>query len=388
MRLATKYRPKQFGEVIGQRATRAVLHGMAQRKAMPAALLFYGAYGSGKTTSARILAAALNCEQPNGSASVWPCGECPSCKAVAAGTSLDVIEVDAASNGTVEEVRKICELVQYGTAGQWRVVILDEAQSMSRDAFNTLLKRLEEPLPHVVFILVTTERGKILPTVVSRCTPFAFTRLPVTAIAKRLRLVADAEGLAVTDELLAHLADRSRGAMRDALNKLEQAASVNICTLAAWQELTCEEDFAPLLLAAAAAGKHTQAYAELDKALLTCSDYSELTGALVACLRDVLVLGAGGELTVQGEALESRCQLAQCLEAHRVVKAMGVLWDLQVKYRNADRAAGLQLAVAMLTEKLCPPVSSVGGHANGHGSSAGTGMVSAELMAQMEDFTS
>ncbi len=383
MRLAVKYRPHCFGEVVGQRATRAVLHGMAQRKAMPAALLFYGAYGSGKTTSARILAAALNCEQPNGSASAWPCGACPSCKAVANGTSLDVIEVDAASNGTVDEVRKICELVQYGTTGQWRVVILDEAQSMSRDAFNTLLKRLEEPLPHVVFILVTTERGKILPTVVSRCTPFAFTRLPVAAIAKRLRQVADAEGLAVTDELLAHLADRSRGAMRDALNKLEQAASVNICTLPAWQELTSEEDFAPRLLAAATAGNHVQAYAELDQALLTCSDYSELVSALVNCLCDVLVLGAGGEVTAQGEALEARRNLAEGLEAQRVVKAMGVLWDLQVKYRNADRPAGLQLAVALLTEKLCPPLQHVAGRADGSLST-----VSAEFMATLEDFTS
>jgi DNA polymerase-3 subunit gamma/tau len=306
MRLATKYRPQTFDEVSGQRATIACLRGMAERRDVPSALLFFGAFGSGKTTSARVLAAALNCEAED-----RPCGTCPSCKAVAAGTSPDVTEVDAASNGTVDKVREICDLVQYGPAGQWRVVIFDEAQSMSRDAVNHILKTLEEPPPCVVFILVTTERGKLLPTAPSRCIPFAFTRLPAAVVAARLRQVADAEGIAVEDELLAHLAARANGALRDALNYLEQAASVRIRTLAAWRELNCETDFAPALLSAAVSGNHARLYAELDTALLTCSDYAELVRQLAFCLRDILVLATGGKAEHQGEALAARRALAE-----------------------------------------------------------------------------
>lgn len=376
-RLATKYRPATFAEVSGQKATVAVLKGMADRRDVPSALLFYGAYGSGKTTSARLLAAALNCEEGE-----RPCGTCPSCKAVAAGTSLDVVEVDAASNGTVDKVREICDLVQYGPSGRWRVVIFDEAQSMSRDAFNHLLKTLEEPPPCVVFILVTTEKGKILPTVSSRCIPFAFTRLPAAAVNSRLSQVCGAEGIEASPELLMHIAAKSNGSMRDALNLLEQAASVGITTLAAWRELNCEADFAPALLAAAAAGNHARLYAALDTALLTCSDYAELVRQLAFCLRDILVLTGGGNVPLQGEALAARRALAEEIGAARAAKAMGVLWELQTKYRTEDRRAGLEVAAAMLTEKLRTVPLPQAPSGNGHRSFADP----ADLV-KLEEFT-
>lgn len=376
MRLATKYRPATFDEVSGQKATIACLRGMAERRDVPSALLFFGAFGSGKTTSARILAAALNCE-----AESRPCGACPSCKAIAAGNSLDVHEVDAASNGTVEKVREICDLVQYGPAGHWRVVIFDEAQSMSRDAVNHLLKTLEEPPPYVVFVLVTTERGKLLPTAPSRCIPFAFTRLPAAAVAARLRQVADAEHIDVEDELLAHLAAKANGAMRDALNYLEQASILKIRTLAGWRELNSELDFAPALLSAAVSGSHARLYAELDTALLTCSDYSELVRQLCFCLRDILVLVSGGRVEHQGEALAARRSLAEEIGAARAVKAMGVLWELQTKFRAEDRIAGLNNAVVMLAERLGatrqPPPGS-----NGHDQ-----LVTQADLAKLEEFT-
>lgn len=351
------YRPHCFGEVAGQKYTVAVLHAMCKRRTVPSALLFFGSPGSGKTTSARIVAAALNCEAPPGPAGVWPCRECPSCKAVVAGTSLDVIEIDAASNGSVERIKEIRSLVQYGTAGQYRVVILDEAQSMSRDANNALLKVLEEPPASTIFVLCTTEPGKILETVVSRCSPFEFTRLSPGIVVSRLREVCTLEGLPASDELLARLAEQSGGIMRNGLKLLDQAASVGISSLGAWLKLTGDDDFAPALLTQAAQGDHARLFAELDRVLLSHGDYAQITASLVSCLRDVLVLGAGGTVPAQGEALASRQRLAHNVESRRVVNAMRVLWDLQVRVRTEDKRAGLELAVTMVADKLCPPQS-------------------------------
>jgi DNA polymerase III subunit gamma/tau len=382
MGLDLAYRPHRFGEVAGQQYTKAVLHAMCRRRTIPSALLFHGTPGSGKTTSARIVAAALNCEVPPGPASVWPCGECPSCKAVANDTSLDYTEIDAASHGSVERIRELREMVQYGTAGQWRVVTLDEAQSMSRDAYNALLKVLEEPPPNTVFILCTTEPGKILETVVSRCSPYEFTRLPPAVIAERLREVCTLEGLPAEEELLAKLADQAAGIMRNGLKLLDQAASVGISTLEAWRKLTGEEDFAPPVVQAAAAGDHAALFAALDRVLLSHSDYAAITAALVACLRDILVLGAGGTVSAQGEALAVRSALAARLDRRRVVLAMRALWDLQVRVRTEDRRAGLELAVVVVSERLCaaPAQGSIG---NGNGRH----QVSAGDLASMPGFT-
>lgn len=352
------YRPHRFGEVAGQKYTVAVLHAMCKRKTVPAALLFHGTPGSGKTTSARIVAAALNCEAEPGPASLWPCGVCPGCQAVVDNTSLDVIEIDAASNGSVERIREIRNLVQYGTAGQYRVVILDEAQSMSRDAYNALLKVLEEPPANTIFVLCTTEPGKVLETVVSRCSPFEFTRLPPETVAARLREVCTLEGIPAADDLLDQLAAQSAGIMRNGLKLLDQAACVGISTLGAWLKLTGYDDFAPALLTVAAQGNHDRLFEELDRVLLAHADYAQITGALVSCCRDVLALSANRDskaVTAQGEAREARLRLAQNVDARRVVAAMRVLWDLQVRVRTEDKRAGLELAVAMVADKLCPP---------------------------------
>jgi len=369
MGLDLTHRPRRFGEVAGQRYTVAVLHAMCRRRTVPSALLFYGTPGSGKTTSARIVAAALNCQAEPGPASVWPCGDCPSCKAVVNGTSLDYTEIDAASNGTVDRIRSLREMVQYGTAGSYRVVTLDEAQSMSRDAYNALLKVLEEPPANTVFVLCTTEPGKILETVVSRCSPYEFTRLSPGIIVDRLREVCTLEGIPATEPLLAKLAEQSGGIMRNGLKLLDQAASVGIVSLEDWQKLTGDEDFAPEIVRAAASGNHARLFAALDHVLLSRSDYAAITSAVVACLRDLLVLEAGGPVIAQGEALAVRQALARSLDRRRVVQGMQVLWDLQVRVRTEDRRAGLELAAVMLSERLCPSVtaSAPAGNGNGNG---------------------
>lgn len=381
MGLDLTYRPRRFGEVAGQPYTKAVLHAMCRKRTVPSAMLFYGTPGSGKTTSARIVAAALNCHEPPGPASSWPCGTCPSCKSVAAGNSLDVIEIDAASNGSVERIREIRTQVQFGTAGQYRVVILDEAHSMSRDAYNALLKVLEEPPDLTVFVLCTTEPGKVLQTVVSRCSPYEFTLLAPAVVAARLREVCELEGLQASDELLARLAEQSGGIMRNGLKLLDQAAAVGITSLDAWSKLSGDEDFAPGLIEAAASGDHARLFASLDHVLLSHSDYPSITASIVSCLRDILVAQAGGELAVQGQARAARKALADRLPRRSVVSAMKVLWDLQVRVRTEDKRAGMELAVAMVSERLCPSVAPSNGH-----SANGSSHVTPGDLAAMQDF--
>jgi DNA polymerase-3 subunit gamma/tau len=368
--LARKYRPATFADVVGQKPVAALLYQMARRGTVPDALLLHGRKGCGKTSTARILGAALNCAEPPGPAASWPCGTCPSCKAVAAGISPDVEEVDAASNGGVENVRAIRERALYGTGGNYKLFLVDEAHAMSDSAFEALLKIIEEPPPRTIFVLLTTRPGSIPGTVSSRCSPFAFRPISVPAITGRLAYIAGAEGLDMEPELLAALAEAAGGSMRDAVMKLDQLASVGITSLAMWQELTGETDFAPALLAMAADGYHEGMFRLLDEVTGTTGDYPWITSQVAGCLRDMLVLGEGGEVAVQGRALEARADLAARLGPARVVSALRVLWDLQVKVRMEDKASALSLAMVMVSEKLCPrtladnvPAPRLNGHA-------------------------
>lgn len=353
LQLARKYRPGRFADVAGQRPSVAVLYRMARRGTVPGALLLYGERGCGKTSTARILAKALNCLSEPGTASEWPCGTCASCEAVAEGISPDVTEVDAASNGTVDQVRKLISQANYETGGRYKVIILDEAHQLSGAAFDALLKTLEETPPNVVFILLTTRPGVIPVTIVSRCSQFAFAPLPAAVIAERLGFICKAEGVQAEPALLEAIAASTGGGMRDAINRLDQVASVGITSLDMWRELTGETDFAPALLTAAAAGDHAALFQVLDTALAANGDTTHVVREVIRCLRDLLVLGEGAAITAQGAALEIRRTLAGKLSAARVVAAMQVLWDLQAKVHVEDREAGLTLAVVMVSRRLC-----------------------------------
>lgn len=354
MTLALEYRPRRFSELAGQTPSAAVLYQMAHRRTVPSALLFTGVRGCGKTSAARILGAALNCAEPPGPARTWPCGTCPSCKAVINGTSLDVTEIDAASNGSVDQIRDVREQSLYSTAGQYRLFILDEAHSMSVPAFNAILKVLEEPPPQVIWALLTTEPGRILPTVASRCVTFTFSRIPVAVILGRLQLVCSEKGLQAEPDLLAAIAERADGAMRDAMMLLEQVTSVGISDLARWQALLGELDFAPGLFIAAARGDLPGMFARLDEAVSSSGDYGWIAGQLVSCMRDVLVLCSGGSLQRQGKALEERALLARSLSPARAVAAMRVLWDLQTRVRKQELPSGLEAALALVSDALSP----------------------------------
>ncbi len=220
---ARKYRPATFEDVVGQPHVVRTLVNAIKTKRIAQAFLFSGTRGVGKTSVARILAKALNCEQgPTG----IPCNVCPNCIEIAQGTSVDVIEIDGASNTSVDDVREIRENVKFTPfRGSYRIYIIDEVHMLSNSAFNALLKTLEEPPPHVVFIFATTEIHKIPPTILSRCQHYNFRRIPRTEIIERLRRVAMQEGITVEDRSLAALARASAGSMRDALSLLDQAVA-------------------------------------------------------------------------------------------------------------------------------------------------------------------
>lgn len=220
---ARKYRPGTFDDVIGQPHVVQTLVNAVTSKRIAQAYLFSGTRGVGKTTVARILAKALNCEQgPTGT----PCTTCVNCTEIAQGHSVDVIEIDGASNTSVDDVREIRENVKFAPFhGTYRVYIIDEVHMLSNSAFNALLKTLEEPPPHVVFIFATTEIHKIPATILSRCQHYNFRRIAKTEIIERLRHVAGQDGIALEDRSLAALARASEGSMRDGLSLLDQAVA-------------------------------------------------------------------------------------------------------------------------------------------------------------------
>lgn len=353
--LALSYRPRKFEDVVGQRMVRVVLQQMVKQDKLPSALLFTGSRGCGKTTTARILAAALNCDaRPDG-----PCGACVHCKSIFDGTSPDVIEVDAASNGLIADIRKIREMVLYSVGSEYRVVLLDEAQSMSREAFNALLKTLEEPPPQTVFVLLTTEPAKIIETVISRCMVFEFRRISSSDIVKRLRDVSEQEGLCTVDAgpeydaLLNVIADRANGAMRDGLMMLEQASRVGVTSAEQFRAMVGESDFAPSLLIALMHGDLSVAFEQVQEQMVRLGDPHAVSTALIELIRDLLVIRTGGTIQRQGAHLEARQAIATRLEPERALAAVRVLWDLKTRIRaTEDPKAMLDLALVVLSEAL------------------------------------
>lgn len=345
---ALRYRPRSFDDLVGQVSVQVILREMVKRDAVPHALLFDGVRGSGKTTSARILAASLNCD-----ADVVPCSTCPSCKSIFDGSSLDVQEVDAASNGLVSDIRALVEQVLYSTGGRNRVVLLDECHSMSREAMNALLKTLEEPPPSTVFVLLTTEPSKILDTIVSRCMKFTFRRISVADIVGRLEWICAQEGLTVDADLIMAIAERADGGMRDAVMTLDQVARVGVSTADQFNTLLGESDFAPELVTAMVAGDKPRTFELLDAQLLMTGDANAVTNGIVKCLRDVVVLKSGGTIVRQGAALDARRLLAARVDAEKVYAAMRVLWQLKVAIRGGDDPrACMTLAAVLVGEAL------------------------------------
>lgn len=224
--LYRKYRPQKFSDLVGQEAVTKILSAAIELNKVSHAYLFTGSRGTGKTSSARIFAKSLNCEKgptPN------PCGICPSCVDITAGRAVDVIEIDAASNRSVEHARNILEKVQFApVSGKYKIYIIDEVHMLSKDAFNTLLKTLEEPPKNLVFILATTEVHKVLETIISRCQRFDFKRIKTELIVNLLKEISKIENINITDEALFIIARKSLGGLRDALSLLDQISILSL----------------------------------------------------------------------------------------------------------------------------------------------------------------
>lgn len=360
--LYRKWRPQRFADVAGQPHVTKTLLNELRGGHIAHAYLFTGSRGTGKTTCAKILSKAVNCLSPvDGD----PCGECENCRGIDSGSILDVIEIDAASNNGVDNIRDLREEANYTPAkAKYRVYIIDEVHMLSTGAFNALLKTLEEPPEHVIFILATTEVHKLPATILSRCQRFDFHRIPPEEIAGRLQYVAGQENISLTEGAALMLARLADGAMRDALSLLDRCAGRG-------EEITEQlvsettgmagRDYLYTLSDAAAKGDSGAAVAALDDLHNGSCDMSTLATELLGHFRNMMIVKTAREpeklIICTAEELQSLRQEAERFTLEQVLYCLDLLQrTLENIRRGADRRTELEMALI----RMCTPSLNTG----------------------------
>jgi DNA polymerase-3 subunit gamma/tau len=328
-----KYRPQRLDQLVGQEAIAATLGQALRSGRIAPAYLFSGPRGTGKTSSARILARSLNCLASEGP-TPEPCGVCDLCRAIASGTALDVIEIDAASNTGVDNIRELIERSRFAPVqARWKVYVVDECHMLSTAAFNALLKTLEEPPPRVVFVLATTDPQRVLATILSRCQRFDFRRIPLAALEQHLTWIADQEQIGITPEALHVVAQRAQGGLRDAESLLDQLSLLPapVEAEAVWDLLGAVPEQELLALAAALAAQQPLELLESCRTLLERGrEPTAVLQGLAGLLRDLVLAGvAPDRLELSGFSPQFRGQLPEL--AQRIGTPQLLRWQAQLK---------------------------------------------------------
>ena len=350
--LARKWRPQQFSDVVGQEHVAQTLRNAIANDRIAHAYLFVGPRGIGKTSTARIFAKALNCAE---GPTITPCDKCDSCREIMRGCSLDVIEIDGASNTGVDNIRELRENVMFAPArGPYKIYIIDEVHMLSSGAFNALLKTLEEPPAHVKFIFATTEPQKILSTIISRCQRFDLRPISMRQIVEHLRKISDAEKVQITDDALLAIARGAEGGMRDAESALDQLMAfcggeiseqdvMSVFGLVAREQLE-------KLMNAVLDGDVAQGIELVDELDRSGKDVRRVLLELLQYLRNLLVLiyaeGATSALDVTAVQIETMKKQVERTDPARILRMVSILTEADEKMRHSlSRRTLLEVAV-------------------------------------------
>lgn len=360
--LYRKWRPTGFSDVKGQDHIVTTLRNQIKADRVGHAYLFCGTRGTGKTTVAKIFAKAVNCENPDDGN---PCGQCPSCRAIAAGTSMNVIEIDAASNNGVDNIREIREEVQYSpTEGRYKVYIIDEVHMLSIGAFNALLKTLEEPPAYVIFILATTEAHKIPITILSRCQRYDFHRISADTITARLTELMNAEKVNVEERALRYIAKAADGSMRDALSLIDQCIAFylgqdlkyeNVLEVLGAVDTTVFENMLSLIVQGDAAG----CMGVVEQLIMQGRELGQFVNDFIWYLRNILLIKTTDDtsklteiIDVSDESLKQLTKQAELVDENTLMRYIRVLSELANDLKFAVQKR-IKLEIALI--KLCRP---------------------------------
>jgi DNA polymerase-3 subunit gamma/tau len=354
--LARRYRPQTFADLVGQEPVARALANAIQGGRVAHAYLFTGARGVGKTSTARILARALNCAK---GPTATPCGECETCRSIASGEDVDVLEIDAASNRGIDNIRDIRGNVQYRPSrARYKIYIIDEVHMLTKESFNALLKTLEEPPAHVKFIFATTEVEKVPITILSRCQRFDFAGIPLPQIIERLKLIVEREKLEADPDALELIARRAGGSMRDAQSLLDQLLAFGGDRLTADQVhhlLGTAGDDRILALAGAVLARDAKGALDLlDEACAGGLQLGELVDQLIAYWRDLMVVQHGGtegrDLSVPARHHRTLLEHGKAVSPEGVLAGLDVLSATRARLRGVNHARTLvEMALVRLT---------------------------------------